>query len=33
MDVALFWVGRGEWSIILGGWGLVGMSGSEWGWM
>ena len=27
----LFWVGGGEWGIILGGWEWVVMSGGEWG--
>ena len=38
MGGALFWVGGGEWGIVLGGWGLVehyfgwvGVGGDEWG--
>ena len=31
MGGALFWVNVGGWSIVLGGWGWVGMSGGEWG--
>ena len=30
---ALFWVGGGEWGIILGGWGWVAMSEGEWEWV
>ena len=30
---ALFWVGVGVWENIFVGWGWVGMSGGEWGWM
>ena len=29
MRGALFWVGEGDWGIILGGWRWVGMSGGR----
>ena len=30
---ALFWIGKGKWGIISGGWGWLGMSRYGWGWV